>query len=326
MRFRVTLPRHRFDLDLCVSSGQTFRWSRTDDGGWQGVDGAQWYRVRAESPGASAVWEGGATGMNRDPRRDALAVLERPVPAGESVTYSVESNGTEADFRDLFRLDWDAQTVQDEILRRGPEIAPYLGALGGLRLMRPSDPVETFFSFLCTPNNNLPRIMTMVQALAAYGEPLDDGEAKRFPEAEVVAAIPESVLRERKFGYRAATIPHAAAELVRRGGRPYLESLKSAPYEDAHAELVGFRGIGPKLADCIALFALHHTCAVPIDTHLWHAATRLYFPEWQTASITDLKYKAVSRHVRERFGEYGGWAQQHLFFDSVLNWRSRKDA
>ena len=326
MRFSLAFPRRHFDLDLCVSSGQTFRWSRTDDGGWHGVDGAQWYRVRTEGQAPATHLQRGATGMNRDLRRDALAVLERPVSGEETVTYAVETNGTEKDFRDLFRLDWDAEAVQDEILRRGPEIAPYLGALGGLRLMRPSDPVETFFSFLCTPNNNLPRIMTMVQALAAYGESLGDGEAKRFPEAEIVAAIPESVLRERKFGYRAATIPQAAAELVRRGGRLYLESLKSASYEHAHADLVTFRGIGPKLADCIALFALHHTCAVPIDTHLWHAATRLYFPEWQTAAITDLKYKAVSRHVRERFGEYGGWAQQHLFFDSVLNWRSRKDA
>ena len=324
MRFRVTLPRHHFDLDLCVSSGQTFRWSRDEDGAWQGVDGPQWYRVRTEGQALATHLQRGATGMNRDERRDALAVLERPVSGEETVTYAVETNGTEKDFRNLFRLDWDAEAVQDEILRRGPEIAPYLGALGGLRLMRPSDPVETFFSFLCSPNNNLPRIMTMVKALAAYGEPLGEDGATRFPEPEIVAAIPENALRERRFGYRAATIPNAAAELVRRGGRPYLESLKAAPYETAHAELVGFRGIGPKLADCIALFALHHTSAVPIDTHLWHAATRLYFPEWQNAAITDLKYKAVSRHVRARFGEYGGWAQQHLFFDSVLNWRSRK--
>ena len=288
------------------------------------MDGERWYRVRAEGLGADAVWEGGATGMNRDASRDALALLELPTQKTERVTYAVETNGTEADFARLFRLEWEGGAVRDEILRRGPEIAPYLGALGGLRLMRPSDPVETFFSFLCTPNNNLPRIMTMVAALAAYGEPFSDGKATRFPEPATVAAIPEAALRERKFGYRAATIPHAAAELVRRGGRDYLESLKIASYEDAHADLVTFRGIGPKLADCIALFALHHTCAVPIDTHLWHAATRLYFPEWTDAAITDLKYKAVSRHVRERFGEYGGWAQQHLFFDSVLNWRSRK--
>ena len=109
---------------------------------------------------------------------------------------------------------------------------------------------------------------------------------------------------------------HRLAELL-------LVNVIGMPYEEAHAALTSFHGIGPQLADCIALFALHHTCAVPVDTHLWHAATRLYFPEWEKASITDLKYKTVSAHVRSRFGDLTGWAHQHLFFDSVLNWRSR---
>lgn len=261
--------------------------------------------------------------MNRDAQRDALAFVAESPREYDRTTYRVETNGAEDDFRRLFRLDWDAEEVRAEILRRGPEVEPYLGALEGLRLMRPSDPVETFFSFLCTPNNNLPRIVTMVSTLASFGETIPGTGFYRFPEADVVAAIPEVELRERKFGYRAATIPHAAQELVARGGRAYLQSLKEVPYEVAHAALMSFRGIGPKLADCIALFALHHTCAVPVDTHLWHAATRLYFPEWESAAITDLKYKAVSAHVRGRFGEFTGWAHQHLFFDSVLNWRSR---
>jgi N-glycosylase/DNA lyase len=330
VRFTVTQPTHHFDLELCVSSGQVFRWARHPGGGWLGIDGDQWYRVSDQVPQGADYRPSSAlvhaTGMNRDAKRDALAYVAEPRRTYDDVTYHVEANGTEADFRNLFRLDWNADEVRAEILRRGPEVEPYLGSLEGLRLMRPSDPVETFFSFLCTPNNNLPRIVTMVAALAKYGPVLDTVEGvelRRFPEVDEVAAIPEAELRERKFGYRAATIPRAAQELARRGGRDYLESLKRAPYEEAHAELVSFHGIGPKLADCIALFALHHTCSVPVDTHLWHAATRLYFPEWEKAAITDLKYKAVSAHVRSRFGDLTGWAHQHLFFDSVLNWRSR---
>lgn len=331
MRFDVTLPADHFDLELCASSGQVFRWARHPAGGWLGVDGDRWYRVHDEArsegeyrPSSTLTH---ATGMNRDRGRDALAYVAEPRRAySPEITHHVETNGSREDFARLFRLDWNADAVRAEILRRGPEVEPYLGSLEGLRLMRPSDPVETFFSFLCTPNNNLPRIVTMVAALAGYGPVLDtvDGvELRRFPEVEAVAAIGEADLRARKFGYRAATIPNAARELVARGGRAYLEGLKTVPYEEAHAALVSFHGIGPKLADCIALFALHHTCAVPVDTHLWHAATRLYFPDWERAAITDLKYKTVSAHVRGRFGDLTGWAHQHLFFDSVLNWRSR---
>lgn len=330
MRFDVSLPADHFDLELCVSSGQVFRWSRQADGGWVGVDGERWYRVWERRPGPSrddefrpATTLVRATGMNRDRGRDALAYVAEPHKTYDQTTYAVETNGTREDFENLFRLDWDAAIVRAEILRRGPEVEPYLGTLEGLRLMRPSDPVETFFSFLCTPNNNIPRIVTMVVALASYGPPIANTELRRFPEVERIAEIPEAELRERKFGYRAATIPRAAQELVRRGGRDYLEDLKTAPYEAAHAALLSFHGVGPKLADCIALFALHHTCAVPVDTHLWHAATRLYFPDWERASITALKYQAVNAHLRGRFGDLTGWAHQHLFFDSVLNWRSR---
>ena len=341
MRFELALPADHFDLELCATSGQVFRWAKHPSAGWLGVDGEHWYRVTlpGSKPGGreagDASWKEArpievltrATGMNRDARRDALAYVAEPRRTYDTVVHRVQTNATEEDFRRLFRLEWDADLVRAEILRRGPEVAPYLGSLEGLRLMRPSDPVESFFSFLCTPNNNLPRIVKMVAALADYGPPLAEVSSvqlSRFPTPETVAAIHEAELRERKFGYRAATIPLAARELVARGGREYLEHLKTVPYEEAHDALVTFHGIGPKLADCIALFALHHTCAVPVDTHLWHAATRLYFPEWEKAAITGLKYKAVSSHVRGRFGDLTGWAHQHLFFDSVLNWRSRK--
>ncbi len=324
MRFDIRLPADHFDLELCVSSGQVFRWGRSSDGGWVGVDGDRWYRVgTAAQDGRPMEVLERATGMNRDARRDALAYVAEPRRAYDEAVYRVETNGTRRDFERLFRLDWDMERIRAEILRRGPEIEPYMGSLEGLRLMQPSDPVEAFFSFLCSPNNNIPRIVTMVAALASYGPTFPNTNLHRFPEPEVLAQVPESELRQRKFGYRAATIPRAARELVARGGRAYLEDLKQASYEEAHAALVSFYGIGPKLADCIALFALHHTEAVPVDTHLWHAATRLYFPEWERAAITDLKYKAVSAHVRGRFAELTGWAHQFLFFDSVLNWRSR---
>lgn len=288
------------------------------------MDGDHWYRVAsARNPERGVEVLERATGMNRDARRDALAYVAEPRRTYDQATYRVETNGTRKDFESLFRLDWDMEKIRAEILRRGPEVEPYMGTLEGLRLMQPSDPIEAFFSFLCSPNNNIPRIVTMVAALASYGPTFPGTALHRFPESETLAQIPEAELRERKFGYRAATIPRAARELVARGGRAYLESLKHTTYEEAHAALVSFYGIGPKLADCIALFALHHTEAVPVDTHLWHAATRLYFPDWERASITDLKYKAVGGHVRGRFGELTGWAHQFLFFDSVLNWRSR---
>lgn len=326
--FSISTPAARLDLELCVSSGQVFRWRREEDGAWFGVDGDRWYRVRARAqPSQTVSTLTGATGMNRDPRRDALAFTAADEKREGEDTFAIESNGPQEDFERLFRLDCDADEIERELLARGPELAPYLGALRGLRLLRPQSASELLFTFLCTPNNNIPRIAKMVQHLATFGPIMDEVDGQpvhRFPDVATVAVIPPETLRARGFGYRANTIPTAARHILERGGEAYVNALRDVPYEQAHEALLATPYIGRKLADCIALFGLHHTSAIPLDTHLWQVATRLYFPQWKDTPFTDLKYRETSSFLRTRFGEWGGWAQQFLFFDNVLNWRARQ--
>jgi N-glycosylase/DNA lyase len=280
-----------FDLELCVTSGQLFRWKEVADATRLGVDGDNWYR-------ASLGPE----------------------------TILIDSNAGPEEFQSLFRLDWNAPQVEEDILKNAPELEPYMVGLRGLRVTRHSDPVETFFSFLCTPNNNIKRITQMVRKLAARGQVLAEIQGvklHRFPEPEVIAEIPEDDLRAEAFGYRAKTIPHLAGQLIERGGRTYLEELTRARYKEAHKELASMKGIGPKLADCICLFGLHHDEAVPVDTHIWQAMCRLYFPEWQGKPLTGARYYHAADFFRDRLGSLAGWAHQYLFYDNVLNWRSR---
>ena len=262
-----------------------------------GIDGRYWYRLRLEEPTES-----------------------------QSQYVSVESNGSEQDFRSFLRLDWDAKEIGNRIVQMGPELAPYVTQFEGLRVLRSNCPYETFFSFLCTPNNNILRIKQMVRQLAEYGEPIGEVGGvvlKRFPSPEVIAEIPEADLRTKGFGYRAATIPTAARQLLGWGSES-LEKLKSVSYEEAHSTLWSVKGIGPKLADCIALFGLDHTEAVPIDTHVWQALVRLYYPEMQGKALTDSRYLEMSKAFRTRFGAYSGWAQQVLFYENMVRWRDRK--
>lgn len=281
-----------FDLERCVRSGQVFRWTQREPGVWFGLDGGDWYLVGRQ------------------------VVLETNTPVGA--------------FEQYFRLDIDATQLEREVIERGPELEPYVEGLRGLRLLQPSDAVESFFGFLCTANNNLARILPMVQRLGEFGDRiLDDGlpsgqTAHRFPEPEVIAEIPEVELRSRGFGYRAATIPRAAKQASERGGRDWIESLRRVPYLDARADLLQIDGIGPKLADCICLFALHHRVAVPIDTHIWQQLTRLYHPEWHGLSLTGQKYSFAAEAFRDRFGDHAGWAHQYLFYDNVLHGRDRR--
>lgn len=330
-RFAVELPAGELDLELTVQSGQVFRWVRREDNVWQGIEGDAWFRVICPKK-EERIDVTRATGMNLAAGRDALRVNSLRVntvpPHPESdrkpdaEIFHVESSHPEPVFRDVFRLELLQADIYAELLRRGPELAPYLAATRGLRLMRTRDPVESFFSFLCTPNNNLPRILNMVQHLATYGD--DEGGWHRFPTVAAVASIPPEALRSKAFGYRANTIPTAAKFVLEQGGDPWLHGLSKLSYLEAVSELQRVPYVGRKLADCIALHALHLGDVAPIDTHLWQAAIRLYFPEWAEANLTDLKYRTLSHFLRERFGPWTGWAQQVLFMDSVLNWRSRR--
>jgi len=291
-RFQIEVPKGHLDLDYCLTSGQVFRWNRHSDGSWVGIDGYTWYHIKRTSKGPLEVFS---------------------------------NNGQEA-LESFLRLDWNADEVVEQIIKNGPELEPYIGQLRGLRILRPSDPVEIFFCFLCSANNNLSRIVPMCKTLGKYGPLVGGIEGSPFyvfPRPETIANIPEADLRAKGFGYRAATIPDVARQVLARG-ETWFGQVRQAGYEEAHKELLTIKGIGPKLADCICLFAFDMTEAVPLDTHIWQAFTRLYFPEWKGLAVTEKRYREATETFRQRFGKLAGWAHQYLFYDNVLNWRKRK--
>lgn len=205
--------------------------------------------------------------------------------------------------------------VAAKLLEIDPDLEDVISKQRGLRLITPAGRAETLISFLCTPNNNLTRIKAMVDHMTNL---VPNGH---FPSLEALADLPESWYRERGFGYRGATIPKAARILVDRGGDDYLNILSRGPYEVAHKALVELPGVGRKVADCIALYALHHTCAVPVDTHLWQAAKHRYFPDWSDGSLTDQRYQRIGDFFREKFGDIAGHAQLFLYHGNLLSKR-----
>ena len=85
----------------------------------------------------------------------------------------------------------------------------------GVRILR-QDPVENVFSFICSANNHISRISSMVERLCTeWGESLAWYEGKEyfaFPAIEKLAEEGvEARLRELGFGYRAKYIQQSAA-------------------------------------------------------------------------------------------------------------------
>ena len=276
-----------FSLDDTLASGQAFRWKRTPDGWWTGVVARTVAGIRQD--GDTYSW------------------------------WTYPETGREDFVRDYFQLDVDL----GEIVRRITEADPAAGEAArrwsGLRLVR-QVPEECILSFVCSTANSVPRIAYSIGRFSAMlGEPLGvvAGEERfAFPSAATLAAADADALtRATSLGFRGRNIVKVAQQIEER--RPeWASSLREMPYEQAHRELVTLNGIGAKIADCVCLFSLDKTEAVPVDTHVWQLARDLYFPEWTgPKSITSTAYNTVAGAFRERFGELAGYAQNFLFYD-----------
>jgi len=188
----------------------------------------------------------------------------------------------------------------------------------GVRILQ-QDPTENIFSFICSQNNHISRISSMVEKLATfYGSEICDIDGTSyhaFPEVEALAQPEvEQKLRQNGFGYRAKYISKAAQQIATQGGNKWFEELKQMDYQDAKKHLIGLTGIGPKVADCICLMSLGHLQAIPVDTHMYQIASRLYLhklPKQKT--VTDKVYNEIGDHFRNLYGPLAGWAHTVLF-------------
>ena len=86
-------------------------------------------------------------------------------------------------------------------------------------------------------------------------------------------------------------------------------------------------GVGPKVADCVALFSLDATAAIPVDIHVWQIACRDLDPTLsQALSLTPAVYARVGDTFRERYGDHAGWAHSVLFAGELPLFRTKLPA
>jgi len=67
-------------------------------------------------------------------------------------------------------------------------------------------------------------------------------------------------------------------------------------------------GVGPKIANCVMLFAYERLRAFPIDVWIERALRQHYFSGRKKMSAQRLR-----EFSETYFGEHGGYAQQYLF-------------
>ncbi|MBL9167573.1 MAG: hypothetical protein JNN07_07510 [Verrucomicrobiales bacterium] len=271
----IVLPAADYDLAATLTSGQAFRWT-SGANGWESTIGNQWVRLRAVNQEIHAI------------------------------TWPAVS-----------QWDWLKHYLQSDlkleaVLETFPADAPMqasVQACRGLRLLR-QDPWECLASFILSSTKQIVQIRQICHTLCQrYGEPIPRldgaGPIHCFPSAQAIAARSEAELRDCKMGFRAPSLLYAARAVC--DGSLRLSELGGLPLDQARSELCGLRGVGPKIADCVLLFAYGFPQAFPVDVWIQKAIQKLYFKGRR------VRPDRMERFVRSHFGPHSGYAQQYLF-------------
>lgn len=293
------------NLSLTLRSGQAFRWRQTGDH-WLGVVDNQFVVQLKQTPTHVEY-------KVFNPVEDNCQSIDGTDPSSDDPKpkkrLKTESKATKNKFyEDLitnyFRLDINLNDLYKNWSKSDQNFAKVSEKLRGIRILR-QNPMETVFSFICSSNNNITRISKMIDNLCQkYGQELYESEefgtVYSFPTIQRLAAEEvESELKSLGFGYRSKFIQKTAKNIV--DSEPkcpeiWFTRLRSMPYSEARDELMKLPGVGPKVADCIALMAFDHLESIPVDTHVFQIAANQYLPHLKkNKSLTDKSYKEIGK-------------------------------
>lgn len=229
------------------------------------------------------------------------------VKTKNDVTEITVNDEDEEYFKNFFDLGADyseivgrAKKSRFEVVKRAAESAC------GIRILR-QQTEETLFSFIISQNNMIPRIKAIIERTArALGEKREFSgeEYYSFPRADVLAEKNADFYKELGYGYRADYIPSVAKKISSGEFSLTDEGLSTA---ELRKKLTSLKGVGPKVADCVALFGFHRTDSFPVDTWI----EKLYREDFD-GTLTDRK-KIADYFVGE-FGDDSGFVQQYIFY------------
>mmetsp|Transcript_9533 Transcript_9533/g.18830 ORF Transcript_9533/g.18830 Transcript_9533/m.18830 type:complete len:550 (-) Transcript_9533:260-1909(-) len=253
------------------------------------------------------------------------------------LTEDAEPEHAERLLAEYFQLNVDMSRLHKEWAKKCSRIDAVGKCLPGMRILR-QDPFECLISFICSSNNNIARITLMLDRLrtefgtkaavlgpsrytkskAALNPPLN---LYAFPTPLALAKATEQQLRDMGFGYRAKYIVNSVNKLNKQkgGATAWLSKLRAMDQSEdslkvVREALVDLDGVGPKVADCVALFGLDRRSVIPVDTHVWQIACRDFDRDLlQAKSLTPVIYDRVGCLFRARYGPYAGWAHSVLF-------------
>ena len=170
-------------------------------------------------------------------------------------------------------------------------------------------------SYICSTNSNIPTIRRRIATIAQqFGEEItfEDKIYYTFPDPSRISCSGEHFLTSCNLGYRTPYVLDTAGEIT--DMQRWEDTIASLPFEEARRELMKLKGVGPKAADCILLFAFQKYEAFPVDVWIRRIMHRNYIKTLNTTSaLTGREYDTIRRFAKKHFGKYCGFAQEYLY-------------
>ncbi len=264
-----------FNLLEIFSCGQAFHWEEEKDGSFTTVYQDQWVNLKKE---------------------------------GDQVFWFFSENSKKEMWYSYFDLGTDYKKVIEKI-----EAVPLMKEATqygrGIRILK-QDPFETIMTFIISANNHIPRITKAVKDLSRlYGREIGEYRGRKlysFPNPEEFAKISMDELRNIiKVGYRDKALYETGRRIL--SGDYDLKKAESLSTPELRKELLNLPGVGPKVADCILLFAYQRMEVFPVDVWIHRVMEEFILKE--KGSKKEIYQKSV-----ELFGKEAGYAQQYLFY------------
>lgn len=261
-----------FNPEHIFECGQAFRWNKEEDSSYTTIAFGKVVNVKKENKDIIL------TGTNLE-----------------------DFNNVWYDYFDLAR---DYGQIKRE-LSKDPILEEAIAFGEGIRILN-QEPFEMIISFIISANNQIPRIKNSIELLSKqYGEKIRDGYYS-FPTAERLSQADPMDIREIcRVGFRDVRIVQTSGLI--HSGVINFEDIFSGTRDESKEILMTLPGVGPKVSDCILLFAFNKDEAFPVDVWVKRVMEHFYLKE-------ETNVKLIGSHGVRVFGKLAGFAQQYLFY------------
>ncbi|MDE7168397.1 MAG: 8-oxoguanine DNA glycosylase [Clostridia bacterium] len=234
------------------------------------------------------------------------------VSADKACYIHIDGNKTvvESEDSDYFYNYFDLARDYSEIITRAkshniPLLSRSAEELKGLRLLNQNHE-EMLYSFIISQNNNIPRIKGIISRICAgLGEKREflGQEYYTFPTTQKLAEAGREFFKSVGCGYRDIFLDETSNRILKEG----LDHLLPLPTAELKKQLLTYKGVGAKVADCVALFGFGKRDSFPVDVWI----EKIYKEDFN-GTLTDRN--KINEYFCSLFGEDSGYIQQYLFY------------